>query len=77
MTGICKLNVSFLASIIKGNLMKKSTVFVILAVLIGLFATNFIMYQMPTNLLTIILSIITYIGSVLILVVHIQKKQVK
>lgn len=57
--------------------MKKSTVFVILGVLIGLFATNFIMYQMPTNLLTIILSIITYIGSVLILVVHIQKKQVK
>jgi hypothetical protein len=57
--------------------MKKNTVFVILAVIIGLFATNFIMYQMPTNLLTVILSIITYLGSVLILVNHIQKRQVK
>jgi uncharacterized membrane protein YesL len=57
--------------------MKKNTVFVILAVIIGLFATNYIMYQMPTNLLTVILSIITYLGSVLILVNHIQKRQVK
>jgi hypothetical protein len=57
--------------------MKKNTFFVILAVIIGLFATNFIMYQMPTNLLTVILSIITYLGSVLILVNHIQKRQVK
>jgi hypothetical protein len=57
--------------------MKKNTVFVILAVFIGLFATNYIMYQMPTNLLTVILSIITYLGSVLILVNHIQKRQVK
>jgi len=57
--------------------MKKNTVFVILAVIIGLFATNYIMYQMPTNLLTVILSIITYLGSVMILVNHIQKRQVK
>jgi hypothetical protein len=57
--------------------MKKNTVFVILAVIIGLFATNYIMYQMPTNLLTVILSIIIYLGSVLILVNHIQKRQVK
>jgi hypothetical protein len=57
--------------------MKKNTVFVILAVIIGLFATNYIMYQMPTNLLTVILSIITYLGSVLILVNHIQKRQIK
>jgi len=57
--------------------MKKNTVFVILAVIFGLFATNYIMYQMPTNLLTVILSIITYLGSVLILVNHIQKRQIK
>ncbi len=55
--------------------MKRDTIFIILIVLIvGLFTTNFIVFRMKNNLLAITLSIITYIGSVLLLVNHLQKK---
>jgi hypothetical protein len=58
--------------------MKRDTVFVILIVLIvGLFTTNFIIFRMKNNVLTITLSIITYISSVLLLVNHLQKKKSK
>jgi hypothetical protein len=58
--------------------MKRDTIFVILIVLIvGLFTTNFIIFRMKNNVLTIALSIITYIGSVLLLVNHLQKKKSK
>jgi hypothetical protein len=58
--------------------MKRDTIFVILIVLIvGLFTTNFIIFRMKNNVLTITLSIITYIGSVLLLVNHLQKKKSK
>jgi hypothetical protein len=55
--------------------MKRDTIFIILIVLIvGLFTTNFIVFKMKNNVLAITLSIITYIGSVLLLVNHLQKK---
>jgi hypothetical protein len=55
--------------------MKRDTIFIILIVLIvGLFTTNFIVFRMKNNVLAITLSIITYIGSVLLLVNHLQKK---
>ena len=56
--------------------MKRDTVFVILIVLIlGVFSTNFIIYRMKNNVFTITLSIITYVGSILLLVNHLQKKK--
>lgn len=58
--------------------MKRDTIYVILIVLIvGVFTTNFIIYRMKSNVLTITLSIITYIGSILLLVNHLQKKKSK
>jgi hypothetical protein len=58
--------------------MKRDTIFVILIVLIvGVFATNFIIYRMKSNGLTITLSIITYIGSILLLTDHLLKKKSK
>ena len=57
--------------------MKRDTIYVIFIVLIvGVFATNFIIYRMKSNALTIILTIITYIGSILLLVNHLQKKKI-
>ena len=67
--------------IIRNNLlhitgMKRDTIYVIFIVLIvGVFATNFIIYRIKSNALTIILTIITYIGSILLLVNHLQKKK--
>ena len=58
--------------------MKRDTIFVILIVLIvGVFTTNFIIYRMKSNGLTITLSIITYIGSILLLINNLQKKKSK
>ncbi len=56
--------------------MKRDTIYVILIVLlVGLFTTNFIIYRMKSNALTITLTIITYIGSILLLVNHLLKKR--
>lgn len=56
--------------------MKRDTIYVILIVLIvGVFTTNFIIYRMKSNALTVALTIITYIGSILLLVNHLQKKK--
>lgn len=58
--------------------MKRETIYVILTVLIvGVFTTNFIIYRMKSNILSITLTIITYIGSILLLVNHLQKKKSK
>ena len=58
--------------------MKRDTIYIILIVLlVGVFTTNFIIYRMKSNVLTISLTIITYIGSILILVNHLQKKNSK
>ncbi len=58
--------------------MKRDTIYVILIVLlVGVFTTNFIIYRMKSNVLTITLTIITYIGSILLLVNHLQKKKTK
>ena len=58
--------------------MKRDTIYVILTVLIvGVFTTNFIIYRMKSNVLTITLTMITYIGSILLLVNHLQKKKTK
>jgi hypothetical protein len=56
--------------------MKRDTIYIILIVLIvGVFTTNFIIYRMKSNALTVALTIITYIGSILLLVNHLQKKK--
>jgi hypothetical protein len=56
--------------------MKRDTIYVILIVLlVGIFSTNFIIYRMKSNVLTITLTIITYVGSILLLVNHLQKKK--
>ena len=56
--------------------MKRDTIYVILIVLIvGVFTTIFIIYRMKSNALTVALTIITYIGSILLLVNHLQKKK--
>lgn len=59
-------------------MMKRDTIYIILIVLlVGVFTTNFIIYRMKSNVLTITLTIITYIGSILLLVNHLQKKKSK
>ena len=56
--------------------MKRDTIYIILIVLIvGVFTTNFIIYRMKSNALTVALSIITYTGSILLLVNHLLKKK--
>jgi hypothetical protein len=56
--------------------MKRDTIYIILIVLIvGVFTTNFIIYRMKSNALTVALTIITYIGSILLLVNHLLKKK--
>jgi hypothetical protein len=58
--------------------MKRDTIYIILIVLlVGVFTTNFIIYRMKSNVLTITLTIITYVGSILLLVNHLQKKKTK
>jgi hypothetical protein len=56
--------------------MKMDTIYIILIVLlVGVFTTNFIIYRMKSNVLTITLTIITYIGSILLLIDHLLKKK--
>ncbi len=56
--------------------MKRDTIYIILIVLlVGVFTTNFIIYRMKSNVLTITLTIITYIGSILLLIDHLLKKK--
>ena len=56
--------------------MKRDTIYIILIVLIvGVFTTNFIIYSMKSNALTVALTIITYTGSILLLVNHLLKKK--
>jgi hypothetical protein len=56
--------------------MKRDTIYIILIVLIvGVFTTNFIIYRMKSNALTVALTIITYTGSILLLVNHLLKKK--
>ncbi len=56
--------------------MKRDTIYIILIVLlVGVFTTNFIIYRMKSNVLTITLTIITYVGSILLLIDHLLKKK--
>jgi len=57
---------------------KRDTIYIILIILlVGVFTTNFIIYRMKSNVLTITLTIITYIGSILLLIDHLLKKKSK